>query len=116
MNKGVREKGFTLVEVIVSIAIMGMLLMVLLTFMMGSFKVIYKQGNTTSILYSAQEELENAIKNPNYTVKNDQLFIERTPSSVMSNGSDIQGVVIAIKEKKDNKVILSCFIPENGEE
>lgn len=113
MIKGVGEKGFTLIEIIVSIAIIGILLMILLTFMTGSFQLIHRQGDRTDLLYAAQEELEKAIGNPDYRSQDERLRIENNSSSAsIENADNISGRLIEIIDGKD-KVILSHFIPDD---
>ncbi|MCR1897883.1 type II secretion system GspH family protein [Irregularibacter muris] len=104
------EKGFTLVEVIVSIALIGMLLLLLSTFMVNSLGMIKTQGENTNLLYAAQKELDNAMENPTYEVQDDRLSIIRKPTTMNVEGSYIEGVLIEIKDVKEAKVILSTFI------
>lgn len=64
------KKGFTLIEVIVSIAILGIISIAFLSIFSNGLIGIYRAGHKSVSQYEAQEKLENNISNPTNTDSN----------------------------------------------
>ena len=106
------EKGFTLIEVLISLAIIGILLIGLNTFMGYSYKIIHIKGEDTTILYAAQKELENAVANSTYVAQDNRLSIKRNNNySINVNANSVKGTLIEVVNKSNSKTILSTFVP-----
>lgn len=106
------ESGFTLVEIVVALAVL-MILLVPFTFLFtSSFTNIFAAGNKNQALYDVQKELENEI-NSSSAVGIDILQID-FPTVIQS--IRVGGKIITIEKEysrgtnKEN-VELKAFVP-----
>lgn len=77
------KKGFTLVEVILSLAILGILCIAFLPAFTSGFKGIFRAGQNNRELFVAQKEMENII-DVDSIVTNGQLDIEFSGTTTIS--------------------------------
>lgn len=103
------NNGYSLVEVIVSLAIISMLIIVLLSFVTTSLNLIVNEGEDTNKLFSAQEELDKYLADSNYTIPNEAPFKLISNTNYFLN--EIQGTLVKIVDKNNNKVLLYTFVP-----
>ena len=86
------EKGFTLIEVMISILLVGILAMSFIPIFASQFANVYRSGDKSEATYDALEKVENKIADPN--VKK----IEST-DTVREDTITFGGKVIDIKVK-----------------
>lgn len=70
------SRGFTLVEVLISIAILAVISVALLLLFNQSFVGIIKSGNKAESIYEGQEDLENIITGDVNFDTNEELTLE----------------------------------------
>ena len=58
------EKGFTLVEVVVSIALVGILAITFIPILSAQYINIYKSGDKSKATYDAMEKVEERVSDP----------------------------------------------------
>lgn len=105
-----KKRGFSIVEEIVSIAIIMLIAIVILNSLATYTKLVYKSGNTTKNVSEAQNKLGNAIQN---TSTMDVTKISQTMSlNLGALGTKlIPGTTITyIDHTGKNKTNLSTFV------
>jgi len=123
-----RKKGMTLVEIIVSIAILGIIAVAFLPVFTTGFSSVFHAGNKSEALYRAQQDMEGLIADKTITasppVENtDKMTITKTVSinSVTINAAGgialanptIQGrnlQVEAVYNSANKKATLKAFM------
>lgn len=64
------EKGFTLIEVMVSMTLVGILAVAFIPILSAQYVNIYKTGDKSKVTYDAIEKLEDEIAKPESKVEN----------------------------------------------
>jgi prepilin-type N-terminal cleavage/methylation domain-containing protein len=106
-NKAAGKAGFTLIEVIVSLAIIGIIAISFISIFSTGVLWVSKAGGQSSSAFSAQKDLENAIAND----------INGTDTiSIIFNGVTLPAVAgksqSVTKTYRNNEyVTISVFIP-----
>ncbi|SHE28665.1 prepilin-type N-terminal cleavage/methylation domain-containing protein [Alkalibacter saccharofermentans] len=113
-----KNEGFTIVEVIVSIAIISILLIAGMYILSGSLTTIANKGEDTRLLYEAQEAMEKLVSGtivdvssyPNlYLLKDSSATLPMEgPGGVVVN---IPGTLYIIYENGTSNEILKSFVP-----
>ena len=118
LKKG--KKGFTLIELIISIAIISILLIALLTSFTGSFKQVLLNGSRTKSVFEAQNKIDNIINDVSIASGDSQASVQAYNIQIKLYSKDgtknitsstINGNMIKVDMKDKNKVTLSTFIP-----
>lgn len=106
------QGGFTLVEILVAVTILGILVASFSTLFTSSVNAIYSSGNRYDALTKAQSLLEQALRGQPLDVA-DGIF--RTPITQNVGGLDVKGTLITAKVawktalEKTSVVDLSAF-------
>jgi prepilin-type N-terminal cleavage/methylation domain-containing protein len=115
-----RKRGFTLVELIISIAIIAILLVAMMTSFAGSFKQVFLNGSRTKSVFEAQSKIDNIIAEVNSVSGDSQVSVQAydmqiklysTDGSKSITSGTISGNVINVNMNDKNKVTLSTFVP-----
>lgn len=112
MKAFLKNRGFSLIEEIVSLAIISIIIIGILPIIVNSLKSIYDSGNRTINVSSAESKIGNLIKN-NTTPGVDSVTITLKNSAgvvILSPGS-IQGKIITFNKSSSNQTTLSTFVP-----
>jgi prepilin-type N-terminal cleavage/methylation domain-containing protein len=99
------KKGLTLIEVVVSIAILGLMSISFLSMFSGGINWIFKSGNKSSAQYTSQEKIENII----YSESNaDGINSSSNPLTIKLNFSgkeyNVSGRKIDVEASNNNQV------------
>lgn len=113
-----RRNGLTLIEVVVSIALMGMVVLVFLTIFNTSNRNITKAGDRTDDTFEIQEEIDDVIKDSG---KYDSEKIEiKDDVDVKIDGLTDESILIKGKmltgKKDKNGVKITTFVPIEEED
>lgn len=100
------EKGFTLIEIIISLAILGMIVISFTTAFTSSFSGIFSSGKKSQALHEAQTKIDRKINS--VTTGRDILKIKflGVPEITIQGKKEIVNV-----EYNDRSVSLTTFIP-----
>lgn len=108
------NRGITLVEVLTSIAIIGVLLITLLTIFSGNLQNVTRAGTKTKYVFSAQEQMNDIIKEieeGRISATGDFLNINFKDRSGKSWSVQVNGKKVSTEAGEDtNKVKLTTFI------
>ena len=108
------NRGITLVEVLTSIAIIGVLLITLLTIFSGNLQNVTRAGTKTKYVFSAQEQMNDIIKEieeGRISATGDFLNINFKDGSGKSWSVQVNGKKVSTEAGEDtNKVKLTTFI------
>ena len=102
------RRGLTFIEVIISLAILGIVVIVFLTIFNVGNKNILRAGKTTEEILSIQEKIDKRTKNDNYGNR----IVKVTIPNVVLN-KEIKGRMINVKG--DNKIEITTFVPNTVE-
>lgn len=118
------KKGLTLIEVIVTIAIIGIISIPIFTIFNSGLNNIVKAGHRTDSVVDIQKEIDNLIYNPSLFVDDDNDSIDdNNPNiKVISNSTikipeisdkDIEGrtIIVYTKDKYGNEITIETFVP-----
>lgn len=111
------NNGFTLIEVIVSIAIIAILLMAGIYMLSGSITTIAGEGKDTDLLYQAQDVMEKLTADVPVTGSYPDLsWTAPATVTITMTGSggttvNVAGKLYTIKDTANN-VILKSFVPD----
>lgn len=109
------QRGFSLIEVIVTVAIVSILGIALLEIFGTSFSNVARAGHRTENLYSLQEVMDDAIAgnpiDPNSAIK-----VEEKPGhQVFVNETEVKGRLITVTHDQTNEK-LTTFIANPSED
>lgn len=114
-----KNKGFTLLEVVISLAIIAISVLFILQFFEGSFKHIIKFGKRTESIFEAQKKIDNAIANSE--VKDGvtivpgsiplKIYSQDYSKSIETQG--VQGNIITVKAGDNNQITITTFVTDN---
>ncbi len=125
------DKGFSLVEIVVAMAILAIVVVSLMTLLNASFSNLFNMGDKTETLNNLQSQMEKAIVSETYRdddnnnvvvetkkiVDNNAIRIEDAAESILYK---IQGLMITVEEEYsdgngNNKLIFDTFIRDKFE-
>lgn len=112
-NLTTNNQGFTLVELIISIAIIAILLIAGAGILSTTLVIIGDEGNDTKALYQAQDAMELLISGEKTTI-NDAIAYDKLQMPIVSIAKEIDGIsgkYYEILEKGTTNVILKAFVP-----
>lgn len=121
MVNRMKMKGFTLIEIIVSIAIIGILLIGILTSFAGNYGQVLLNGSRTKSVFSAQNKIDDLINNINDSNGDPQVNVQAYDMQMKLYSSDgkecitsgiISGSIIKVEINDKSKVTLSTFVPD----
>lgn len=114
LNLFKRNEGITLIEIIVSIAVISILLVSLLTIFSGNLQNVTRAGTKTKYVFSAQEQMNDIIKEieeGRISATGDFLNINFKDRSGKSWSVQVNGKKVSTEAGEDtNKVKLTTFI------
>lgn len=99
-------RGFTLIEVIVSVAIIGIIATSVLTLLGYSLKSVIISDNRTDNILDIEEEIDMKIED----YKNEGTRVIKVKIPNLSIEKEIKGDVLE-KQYKDTKIKIQTFIP-----
>ena len=118
IKKPINNCGFTLVELIISIAIISILLIAGASILSTTLVIIANEGSDTELLYQAQDAMEKLtageITNLGSQYPLLSLNIDTNKTMTMASGANTYNVVgkyYVIMETATSKIILTSFIP-----
>lgn len=101
------HKGVSLVEIILAIALIGILLISFLNVFVFGFTTLVNAGKTTKMAYSAQAQMEVDRSTSLATGTDTMVFNFPTPGAIT-----ITGTVVEVEVNENGKIIkLYSFIP-----
>ena len=114
------SRGFSFIELIISIAIISILLIASAGVLSTTLVVVKNEGTDTQYLYQAQEAMEKLTSGQIANLEDYpklSLIVEHD-QAVTINGKDgtsytVSGKYYTIKRQDSSKIILKTFIPEN---
>jgi prepilin-type N-terminal cleavage/methylation domain-containing protein len=114
MNKSCENSGMTLIEIIVSLALIGILTLVFLTLFVGSLKMIGRSGERERVKVEASSSMDNLLNDSSYADSD----ITSATGSVTITYPDLTTKTVSGSEAKINKtnsdgsqVEIKGFIP-----
>jgi prepilin-type N-terminal cleavage/methylation domain-containing protein len=115
-----RVKGVTLIELIVSIAILAIVVIAFSGMFVNGFKSIIKSGNRSSSDYGIQQVIENKILNPVSGTENNvttevTVLADGLSINFGTNEIDVPGKIVK-SEYNDGKsrAVFTTFVPDRG--
>ena len=121
MKALVRQDGFTLTEVLVTVAIFSMVVLTLTSALTQGYRGMGAAGRRSVNLHKAQEEMDATIVG-DFTVSGDDaddVVVSEEPCTVEVFGHVIQGTFITLKRvysgQASGEVIYSYFAPGGGD-
>lgn len=116
------NSGFTLIEVIISIAIVGILLLVFLSYFTNNAIYIFFAGERTDNIFEAQDKIDNTIKDIDFANSSEGIEIEELPTnfSIRFQSNDgktfhadtLKGKVVTVKIENDIPIIITTYVSE----
>lgn len=91
------EKGFTLVEVLVASAILVITVLTLSVLLMQGYRIMNSAGKRSANIHLTQEEMEAAIKDPDFSSDRDDLEITRVPHDLEVFDETVHGTLVTVK-------------------
>ncbi|MBU5677589.1 type II secretion system GspH family protein [Alkaliphilus sp. MSJ-5] len=105
-----KQKGFTLVEIIITLAVIGLVIVILSTLYVNSYKLIIYSGEKVQVVYDLQKQVEYIIGDQSYDVGESKTLHISFPN--ISRTISIDGKEVKFEKKYGNKKIaLFYFIP-----
>ena len=74
-----KKKGMTLIEIIISMAILSILIIAFLNLFLTSFTLIKRSGDKTITSVAASTEMDKVLNNSSYSSSN---VVKKTPTSI----------------------------------
>lgn len=109
------NRGFTLIELIIAIAIIAILLITGTAILSTTLVTIVNEGDDTQALYQAQDAMELLLSGEATAINDvnayDKLNLPIVPVEKEIDG--VQGKYYEILEKGSTHVILRAFLPNN---
>lgn len=109
------EKGVTLIELLISVVIAGLVIVPLMLIMTGSFTRTTEQGRDTQLIYFGQQVMEEIRQSGyqsgdpiKYFCKNDEGCVPENASQVFSKEYDATAEII-LNQNSDTEFIYNNF-------
>lgn len=102
------QNGLTLIEVIVSLAILGIMIVAYLTVFTSGFTGIMRAGHRTEAAYGAQQDMTQKIMKSSTFVRNDDITL------TFDDGTSVTLDVSFMKSIVDvnrNTSVMESFVP-----
>lgn len=111
-----KKSGFSLVEEVVSIAIISIVVVAFLPIIINNLKNIYFSGNRTVNVSAAENIIGNAIKGKEsasavQTSQTVTITLKNSSGSTILSPGSIQGKNITFYKSSSNQTTLSTFVP-----
>lgn len=113
------NKGLTLIEVIISVAILGILALAFLNIFSNNATNIFSAGDKTENIYEAQKKIDNTIRDIYYGIDDENinvvpigLSIEFTLADGKKSTIDVVGKKVTVEILGRTSSTLTTFIPE----
>lgn len=107
MKTFIKKQGFTLVELIISFAILGIIAITFLAIFSGMYKGISNAGNKSKAAFSAQGNIDNSIATR--TDGTDTMTIQFNGNSISLTGRTLTSTVTS----GNTTVTVSVYTPNN---
>ncbi len=116
MKKHQNEKGFTLIEVVVSLAIIGIMAVSFLSIFSGSLVGVVKSGKIGTAVYTAQTDAEDQLENSVYSEDSSTTITVNWESENLSVDGNLKTIEADVpNDQNDNKTKLQVFITQKEE-
>jgi prepilin-type N-terminal cleavage/methylation domain-containing protein len=116
MKRHLNKKGLTLLEVIISIAIIGIIVVSFLSLFSNSFVQVIRSGNKGTSMYSAQTTAEDQLENTSYSESGSTTITVSWGSSNLSMDGNLKTLEVDVPNDPENdKAMLKIFITEEDE-
>lgn len=109
------KNGFTLIEVIVSIAIIAILLMAGIYMLSSSITTIASEGEDTDLLYKAQDMMEKATSGQTVADTTELSIASDATASISFSGPEsgtFTGTMFTITDASTGDIILKSFVAD----
>lgn len=117
-NSTINNLGFTLIELIISIAIIAILLIASASILSTTLIIINDEGADTEFLYQAQEAMEKLTSGQITNLSSYpelQLQTNSTSNMEVKDSSNTPYIIVGkyyiITEKSTSRIILKSFVP-----
>ena len=108
-----RRNGLTLVEVIVAMAIIGIIAIGMLAMFSSAFKFIVHAGNTTESLFQAHKQIETILTQNSLAVSPTNIQLRFSSDGTDGTSFVSQGNVITVRHTINNsEVEITFFHPK----
>ncbi|MBU3216750.1 type II secretion system GspH family protein [Clostridium estertheticum] len=119
MKLNEKKKGMTLVEIIISMSIFGILVVVFLNLFLTSFIMIKRSGDRTITSVAASTEMDKVINNPlNYSSSNvvKQAITSTNPITITYQDNSIKKIIgcqvmVTTADTKGHTIVIKGFLP-----
>ena len=116
MKRHLNEKGLTLIEVIISIAIISVITVSFLSIFSNSFIQVVRSGNKGTSMYSAQSAAEDLLENASFSESSVTTITVGWGSDNLSVYGNLETIEVDIPNDPNNdKAILKIFITQEEE-
>ncbi|MGI6142069.1 MAG: type IV pilus modification PilV family protein [Caldicoprobacterales bacterium] len=112
------KEGFTLIEIIISLAILGLITVSLLGLFSFGFKAIFDSGKNSQAQYVGQQALENVLADIDITgIDHVTSNLDKDTKVILdfglTNNIEVDGKIKSIQYNDGKrKIDLATFIPE----
>lgn len=101
------NRGLTLIEIIISIAIIGIIAITFLTMFSGGYKYISNAGNKSISTYNAQDDIEKELGLQN-SGNSETLYLTFNGAGLSDHDVAVKGATVS-----DSNNILTTFLADN---
>lgn len=109
MDNFKQQEGFTLVEILVAIAIMMIVVFSFTLLFTSSFTWIFDAGDKSEALFKAQEKMDNKIAGGIITTDGEPMVVEFLYESVTVHGETKE----VDHPYEERNITLNYYLPEN---
>lgn len=113
------KKGFTLIEVILSIAIIGIIAIFVVTIFGSGFRNIINSGKRTQEVFELESLINEGISGDYDAIEGDNVKIVETEVNIPIPGIEakpIKGKMVTIPSKDQSNMEITTFIPDKADE
>lgn len=115
-----RQKGYTLIEVLVATAVFLIAILVISGFMMQGYRAMGKAGKRTTNLHLTQADVEAAVADPDGDSEGEDVVVTREDYVLEVFGRTVGGTLITVKKAYEGQfageVTYYYFVPDEGED
>lgn len=115
-----KNNGFTLIEVIISIAIVGILLLASLSYFANNTIYIFSAGERTDSVFEAQNRIDNTIKDIDFADGSKEIEIEELPinfsikfnsnDGISFNADNLKGKIVTVKIENNTPITITTYV------